>query len=147
MSAAAPKTLSASALDEQGNLRADTAKFYVYEPNCNAHLDGTVGYVATPSIDDTETLVPSERLLPQTLTSWVEADPVEKGVQFYTFGAFTSPIELFKMEEGQKVQISLYIWLEGQDVDCTNALEETRILANIQFDAVGESGTGLVPVE
>jgi hypothetical protein len=51
------------------------------------------------------------------------------------------------MEDGQKVQISLYIWLEGQDVDCTNALEETRILANIQFDAVGESGTGLVPVE
>jgi hypothetical protein len=43
--------------------------------------------------------------------------------------------------------IRLYVWLEGQDVDCTNAIQESQILANIQFDAVTDNGSGMVPIE
>ncbi|MBQ4047684.1 MAG: hypothetical protein IJC93_04880 [Clostridia bacterium] len=133
-------------LDESGRRLEETQLFYIYEPNCDTHIDGSIGYVVTPSIDGEESLVPAERLLPQTVSSWVETDPVERGVQFYTYGKFTAPVELFAMKTGEKVQIRLYFWLEGQDVDCTNALIESQILANIQFVSVGEGGSGLVPV-
>ena len=130
------------------NLPTDEAPlFFIYEPNCDTHADGSAGYIATPSIDGTDSLVPADRLITQTASVWEETYPVEKDVQIYTFGEFTSFTELFDMEANSKVKIQFYIWLEGQDVDCTNAIEEAQILANIQFVATTESGgSGLVPI-
>ena len=49
------------------------------------------------------------------------------------------------------MRIELYLWLEGQDVDCSNimanATEPTRILANIQFTGSTENQSGMVPME
>lgn len=129
------------------NSLTDDSLFYIYEPNCDKHLDGSTGYVDTPSIDGTETLVPQDRIITQTASSWVETDPIEKDVWIHTFGEFTSPTELFKMKKYEKVQIKIYIWLEGQDVDCTNGIREAQILASMQFNAKVEGQSGLKPIE
>lgn len=121
--------------------------FYIYEPNCDMHLDGWRGYDRTPSIDGTQTLVPPSQILTQTTSSWSETDPVEKNVQIHSFGEFTSSTDLFTMEPNETVMIQLYIWLEGQDRDCTNEIEEAQILANIQFKATTEPSSGLQPVD
>lgn len=134
-------------LDENDLPTGEDPIFYIYEPNCDKHTDGTEGYAATPSIDGSDALVPSDRLLTQTHSVWTEADPVENNVQIYTFGEFNTPVELFYLEGGSKVKIQLYIWLEGQDVDCTNVIKEAQILASIQFGAVSEGGSGLTPIE
>jgi len=132
----------------EDNLPAERESlFFIYEPNSDVHIDGTSGYVATPNIDDGTALVPADRLITQTHSTWEETDPVQKGVQIYTYGSFTTPTELFRLKAGEKVMIRLYIWLEGQDVDCTNAIRESQILANIQFDAVSDPGSGMIPMD
>ena len=122
--------------------------FYIYEPNCDGHADGAEGYVDTPSIDGTDTLVPEERLITQTTSSWEEAYPVQRTATIKTMGEFTSDTELFSLEMGGMERIDLYIWLEGQDVDCSSLLSSSaQILANLQFDAGYPSQSGLVPIE
>lgn len=134
-------------LDENNTPIEQTRKFFIYEPNCDAHVGGENGYVATPSIDGAETLVPPERLITQTYSEWSEAQPVENGVVVYSIGDFQNSTELFSLEANQKVMIKLYIWLEGQDVDCTSIIEEARIIANVQFKSEHQSGSGLVPIK
>ena len=129
------------------NSLTDDVLFYIYEPNCDKHTDGSEGYVDTPSIDGTDTLVPKERIITQTTSTWVETDPVEKNILIHTYGEFTSGTELFSMEKNEKVQIKLYVWLEGQDVDCTNEIEKAQILASIQFNAEVDDQSGLQPIE
>ena len=58
-------------------------------------------------------------------------------------GAF----KLFHLDAEEMVRIDLYVWLEGQDVDCINEIHKAQILANIQFSASGEGQSGLVPIE
>ena len=134
-------------LDENGEPLPDSSLFYIYEPNCDSHVDGSVGYVDTPSIDIRETLVSPEYLIKQTYSSWTESDPVQNGVLINSFGEFTSDTELFSLKRDQMAMISLYIWLEGQDIDCTNEIKEAQILANIQFIAEPDNQSGLDPIE
>lgn len=121
--------------------------FFIYEPNSDTHADGSRGYVSTPSIDGSDGLVPEENLITQTTSSWIETDPVQNGVVFYRLGDFTSKTELFSMKKEEKVMIQIYIWLEGQDVDCTNEIKEAQIIANIQFGAISDNHSGLTPIE
>lgn len=130
------------------NLPTDEeALFYIYEPNCDKHLDGSVGYVNTPSLDGTETLVPPDRIITQTASEWTEAFPIEKNRVIHTFGEFTSSTELFTLDAYEKVKIQIYVWLEGQDVDCTNAIEDAQILASIQFLATTDQSSPIKPIE
>lgn len=139
-------------LDEEGEPDSENSVFYIYEPNCDSHqLDDALSakngdYVLTPSIDGTETLVPTDRLITQTATSWIEASPVEKDVQIYQFGEFTSSTDLFSLEQNEKAMIQIYIWLEGQDIDCNNSLEESLIIASVQFLAKSQQQPGTVPI-
>ena len=125
----------------------ENVEFYIYEPNCDTHADGSNGYVNTPSLDGTDTLIPEERIIKQTASYWQEAEPVQRDVQIHTFGEFVGSTELFKLKKNEMVQIQLYIWLEGQDVDCSNKIKEAKIMANIQFKADVEGQSGLVPIE
>lgn len=121
--------------------------FYIYEPNCDTHMDGSRGYVPTPSIDGADSLVSQERLIRQTTTAWREADPVQHGLVNYTMGDFETPTDLFSLKTGQIVQIDLYVWLEGQDVDCSNLIgRDARIMANVQFLAQSGDQSGLEPI-
>lgn len=119
-------------------------QFYIYEPNCDLHIDGSAGYVDTPSIDGTETL--GSRLITQTASEWEEAYPVERNVTIKTLGEFQTDTYLFDLDMGDIVQIDIYVWLEGQDVDCVNSMQEVQIFSNIQFYADYSGGSGLVDI-
>lgn len=129
---------------------ADSAdsKMFIYEPNSDSHIDGTSGYLDTKSVDGTNSLVSEDRLIKQTTTLWEESDPVERDVVIRQAGEFENDVNLFTLSENEIVKMEIYIWLEGNDVDCINEVgKNAQILANIQFSAVADSLSGLVPVE
>ena len=124
-------------------LQGEDPTFIIYEPNADSHLDGSGNYIPTPSIDGAAQLVPEDRLITQTTSSWREAYPVQRDVLIHELGEFTSPTELFKLDVGELVKIDLYVWLEGQDVDCTNRIKGAQILANVQFSSKMDGQSGL----
>ena len=134
-------------VDQAGEPNGQPSTFYIYEPNSDVHIDGSTGYVPTPSIDQTETLVPQERLILQTASSWTDAYPVQRDVIIRSLGEFTTDTELFSLRPGDMMKIDLYVWLEGQDIDCTNQINEAQILASIQFTSVVDNQSGLKPIE
>ena len=121
--------------------------FYVYEPNADTHVDRTVQFLDTSSIDGTGPLVSRNRLLVQSTSSWVEATPVQKDVTIKKLGQFTENSELFTLEVGEIVHIRMYIWVEGQDLDCYGLPEDASLFANIQFktDYTAQSGLEEIP--
>ena len=123
------------------------SQFIIYEPNCIINYGEDFSYVTTPSIDGTETLVPQERLILQTPSNWKEAYPVQREVLMYSLGEFVTDPYLFSLDAGEMVRVDLYIWLEGQDVHCNNAIQKAQILASIQFSAEGGGQSGLQPIE
>ena len=120
--------------DLKGNPTGDS-RFIMYEPNCDTHVDGSTGYESTPSIDGGDSLISENNLIRQTTSSWNETTPVLSSEVLYKMGDFQSSTELFKVSSTTMQKVTLYVWLEGQDVDCTNApaAYPTSILANIQF--------------
>lgn len=134
-------------VDSEGKpLQEETPSFLIYEPNADAHLEGERVYTPTPSIDGTELLVPEDRLILQTTSSWKEAYPVEREVLIHQLGDFTTSTRLFRLEPEEMVQIDMYLWLEGQDVDCTNRIDNAQIVANIQFGSEADGMAGLEPI-
>lgn len=119
----------------------NTSEFIIYEPNSDRHIDGSVGYVNTPSVDGTEAL--SDKLICQTTSTWTEAYPVQRDVTIKQLGKFTTDTKLFSIKAGEVYQIKLYVWLEGQDMDCTNLIEDAQIIANIQFSTEYSNQGGL----
>lgn len=134
-------------VDDQGEAKDEPSKFMIYEPNSDIHVDGTQGYVPTPSIHDTPTLVPEDRLILQTASTWTEAYPVERDVVVKDLGEFQSDTVLFSLDPGEMVKIDLYVWLEGQDIDCTNQINQAQILACVQLASQSEGQSGLQPIE
>lgn len=134
-------------VDVNGEATDRTSQLIIYEPNADVHIDDTWGYVETPSIDGTNTLVPNDRMIRQTASSWSEAYPVQRNVIIRRLGDFQDDTRLFSLEAGDMVRIDVYVWLEGQDMDCTNMIRKAQILASIQF--AGDPGTqsGLKPIE
>lgn len=139
-------------VDQNGTELSERGPMYVYEPNADRHVDGSTDLIKTYSIDEflpsdtTETsgeenewlLVDEERLI---LQSFSQKDKP---------GEFIENLPLFSLRSGEIVKIELYIWLEGQDVDCSNAMSDgettTKIEANIQFTGSSESQSGMVPI-
>lgn len=127
-------------VDKAGNELSQRSEMYLYEPNMDRHADGSTDYIPTYAIHDLESeLVPEERMITQKFSQ--KDDP----------GEFEKNPALFSLKPGQIVRIELYLWLEGQDVDCSNimahATDEVRILANLQFTGTTENQSGMVPME
>lgn len=153
-------------VDTGGNLlpekNPEESLMYIYEPNADRHADGvTEGYRTTYSLHD-----PTLELLP--------ADSGRRIIQNFTFGnnlgTFLENPVLFSLTPGDIVRIELYIWLEGQDMDCSNVmsavpdgvnLEELseederyeyymnnyrQIRANLQFTGSAEDQSGMTPI-
>lgn len=125
----------------------EAGSFFIYEPNCDLHADGSTGYVPTASIDGTQTLISEDRLILQSASTWKDADPVQHGVVIHTMGELLEPPTLFSLRPGEIIRIELYIWLEGQDIDCTNQSSDAQIQANIQFAGNNEEQSGMVKIE
>ena len=139
-------------VDQNGTELSERGPMYVYEPNVDRHADGSTDPIRTYSIDEflpsdgTEQtgkqqellLVGEDRLIRQTFSR--KGEP----------GDFLENPTLFTLKAGEIVKIELYIWLEGQDVDCSNIMSDgvttTKIEANIQFTGTTESQSGLVPI-
>lgn len=128
-------------VDPDTGRELDDSVFYIYEPNCDEHADGSSTYVETPSIDGAPTL--SDNLFLQTASTWTEAYPVQREVTIKSLGEFTTDTYLFTIGAGEVYQIQLYVWLEGQDVDCLSQIDEAQIFANVQFHADFEGQGGL----
>ena len=127
-------------VDPQTGQAQGESAFYILEPNCDKHVlqpgetEPKEGYLDTGSIDGTAALTDEQHLLKQTTTEWTEANPVQRTVVVYKMGEFITPTELFSISHNGMVRIDLYIWLEGQDVDCTNVLSNrSRIFASVQL--------------
>lgn len=125
---------------------AGDARFLIYEPNADEHLDHSVQYLDTRSSDGADTLVDTERLIVQSTSSWQETTPAEKDVTVKTLGKFVTDTELFTIEAGEMFRIDLYIWVEGQDVDCYGLPEDAKLLANIQFKSTGSAQSGMTDI-
>jgi len=134
-------------VDQNGTPIGEASPLYIYEPNADRHNDGSSEYIQTPSMDGTEQLVDDEYLILQSASTWTEASPVQRTVVIKDLGEFVDKPTLFTLKAGEIVQIDLYIWLEGQDIDCTNEIREAQILANVQFHADTQQQSGLVPIE
>lgn len=121
------------------------SEMFIYEPNADRHMDGTTGYIPTPSIDGTDTLVDEERLILQKSTTWADLDLAEIQNIKLSPGKFFQdpPASLFYIRPETIVKIELYLWLEGQDVDCTNAMNGAQLIANIQFTGDNSNQSGL----
>lgn len=134
----------------EGMEQTDRSTFVIYEPNCDSHMDGSMGYTDTPSIDGGGSLVDSSKIIRQTTTTWTESDPVQRDVVIRDMGEFETDTNLISMDAHEIFRIDLYVWLEGQDVDCDNRIgQEAKITANIQFyaDPGGQSGMEPIPDE
>lgn len=114
--------------------------FRIYEPNWNPDVE-------TPSMDGTPLLIDESRLIRQTASFWEDTEPIERGVLIHTPGVLEEECDLFDLRIGEVMQIDMYIWLEGQDMDCTNRSSEAEITANIQFTGEGETQSGMVKIE
>ena len=120
----------------------------IYEPNCDRHIDGSSGYVDTPSIDGFEDLVGADRLIKQTTSHWEEGYPLERDVIIRDLGVFEDDVTLFQLDNSEKVKIDVYVWLEGMDVDCVNVLGTgAQFFANLQLSAIPDNQSGLVPIQ
>lgn len=117
--------------------------FSIYEPNADRHLNKTEQVVDTRSSDGAKTLVSRDRLLVQSTSTWAEADPVQRDVTVKSLGTFLTEASLFELEPGDTVRIAMYIWIEGQDLDCYGLPEDASLFANIQFKTDYESQSGL----
>lgn len=129
------------------------SEFYIYEPNSDRHVlqpgedVPKTGYIQTGSIDGAASLIDEAHIIRQTTTEWTEASPVQRTVVIYIMGEFETPTELFSLQHNGMVRIDLYVWLEGQDIDCTNVLgNKAKIFASVQFKGdPGHSGMEEIP--
>ena len=63
-------------------------------------------------------------------------------------GDFTTDTTLFELEPTELAKITVYIWLEGQDVDCTNEIgHEAQLLISLQFAGDTSGQSGMDPIE
>lgn len=125
----------------------DDSEFYIYEPNYDKHIDPEItDDQPTPSIDGGDTLTDEAHIIRQTASSWSEADPVLATATIKSLGEFDKNIQLFSLENGEVERIELYIWLEGQDIDCSNLIESAKIIASLNFaaDYSGQSGLEVI---
>ncbi len=134
-------------VDSLGQSTGEEPSFYIYEPNGDSHIDGSDGYVNTPSVTGAEHLVAEEFLIRQTTSTWTEANPVERDVTIKDLGEFESDPELFSLQANEMVKIDIYVWLEGQDKDCTSLIQNAQILASLQFAAEPGNHSGMTPVD
>ena len=126
-------------VDSSGDELSERSPMYIYEPNSDRHADGSTDYIRTYSVHDMESqLVSEDRMIIQKFSQ-----PGEPGE--FDLNPF-----LFTIKPGQIMRIELYLWLEGQDVDCSNimanATQKTQIHANIQFTGTTENQTGMTTI-
>lgn len=91
---------------------------YVYEPNSNVHNTDTSR--AQNGLDSSYGSYP--KLYQQLGNGTFAVSPKENESE-----------KLFNIGENQDVKVTMRIWIEGTDDDCTNSIESDNIVGQIQF--------------
>ena len=66
---------------------------------------------------------------------------MQRTVVMYQLGEFLTDTRLFSLQQNGMVRMDVYLWLEGQDVDCTNVIgSAAKVFASIQLK--GDAGHG-----
>lgn len=130
-------------VDAQTGTDLGESQMFVYEPNADKHLDGTIQYLHTKSVDGTADLVPQDRLITQTFSTWSDASPADRNVTIKTLGSFIQSTDLFTLGTDDMARVDMYVWIEGQDHDCFGLPEESALFANIQFKADYSAQSGM----
>jgi len=132
---------------ETGVEQSNGSEFFIYEPNCDVHIDGTTGYTETENMNGGIGLIDAGHIIRQTESSWINAAPALRSVTIKTLGQFLDDTTLYDFTAPGCVKIDIYVWLEGQDVDCDNTIEKAQIIANMQFgvDYGTNSGYDVIP--
>lgn len=139
-------------VDQEGNALSERGPMYVYEPNADRHVDGSTDPIPTYSVDEFLPLSKDqEDVEPQ---SWLLVDEEHLITQSFSKkgepGVFLANPTLMSLKANEIMKVEMYVWLEGQDVDCSNAMSDgvttTKIEANIQFSGATETQSGMVPI-
>ena len=135
-----------SSIDSATGEILDRNRLVIYEPNADRHLDSSVSVVPTASIDGGSELVGADRLIRQTTSTWTDAASAKSGVTIKDLGDFITDTKVFSLEAGQMARVDMYVWMEGQDVDCYGIPEDAFLFANVQFDTDYGQQSGLVDI-
>ncbi len=116
----------------------DNTRFIVYEPNCDTHVTAPDGYLDTTGLDGGLLADAADRIR-QTTSKWNETAPALSNEVIYSLGEFQDSPNLFKLKIGDMQKVTMYVWLEGRDIDCINVASAARtgILGRIQLTANG----------
>jgi len=99
----------------------------IYEPYADTRLDGTAGQQKLAYRGIT-----GESATPFDST----ADDCQYSAAVSTVVSLTDPALTIEVPAGQCYAVTVYIWLEGQDADCVNAIGGTNLSAELHFAKV-----------
>ena len=133
-------------VDEFSGREFNESEFYIYEPNYDVHIDESITEGLETFSVDGGLYEDTANVIYQSASTWSEAYPVQRDVTVKSLGEFVGDTYLFSLSSGSMAKIDLYIWLEGQDVDCTNLIDEAQIIANLQLNAEYGGQSGLVDI-
>ena len=140
---------AAQALDDGTSFSVGDRKTVIWEPNAGSHTAEAVANNPYTGVDINEG--DSEAAVPYYGVKAAIADPIDiKGINSGTDSDHFTLISgagltttnkgasetasFFHIDEGI-TKVRVYMWVEGQDVDCDNSASGTDISFNVQFNA------------
>ena len=118
-------------------------EFFLYEPNADIHIDSNnQGYVETLDVEGNNVIGDAHHII-QNASRWNEVSPALADTVVYQPGKFIQNRTLLSIKPSELVKVTLYYWVEGQDVDCLarSYADAVSITSNIQF-GVRDNGAG-----
>lgn len=109
---------------------ANNKKIIVWEPNADGTNDGVS---ATMALVDGAYVNESGYLALQSNKDGSIKNDVVTG------GSGNTSKELFKMDKGSAVKITMYVWLQGSDDQCANEIQTGHLQSQIQFTIVEDT--------
>ncbi len=120
---------------------------YIWEPNYNLHTAAAVAhardaYNITTTADGSATAldwyginkdITTPLTLNQTMGATATADFSQVTPDYKTLGENAVSTDVFSLKAGI-TKVRVYMWVEGQDVDCENAASGTDISYNVQLE-------------
>lgn len=130
---------------------------YIWEPNSNWHTDAAVAhardnYGTTTTSGGTADAITTHGIKADIATGIVlnESNATNNANYFAAVtpdyitksnenGVMDAAKDIFTLEPGIS-KVRVYMWIEGQDVDCENTASGTDISFNLQFEVAGAAG-------
>ena len=124
----------------------NSSDVYIWEPNYNKHTSSGVANAKNTygiNINEDSSYVPYDGVKNEVSTSLgIKASSAKASlyptlfetvnISYYTKTDFSENVEIFSLNRGI-TKIRIYMWIEGQDVDCENDASVGNISLNLQF--------------